>query len=305
MDFLSFIPDQLSSALALLPALFGLGVMIFGSALATVIVGVVFYLFYKDTDKQLKPALVATAHVVLPYMVLGFVLKTLDAVFMRPYIQTPFWCFVGLLAALWAFIPHYFLWRYVPAAPRRNKIKASLCFLNTLFRSIVALPFTLSCWIVVPIALLFTKKDATSLPGVLDAFYGHTQGLSKDKQSSYTERLLWLLRHRCNKLKKLLGIEVSNEDYYVYYYHGTNTPLNDRTTQGFSLTVYESYVELTGVMYLGKLMGKYPICLRCHYGFKLSRVTGPFVPRDQYIADRKVPVATTVLSLVSFKGQVA
>ena len=180
MELLSLFPDQLSGLFSLLPALLSLGNLVFGSTLATVTVAAIFYFVYTDTGKNFKATLTVVAHVVVPWMLLAGVIKLVDAIIMRPYTHGIALCFIALVAAVWFLLPFYWLLRHFSDVPRRVKAKAMISFVKSYFRGLAVLPFSVSAWLVLPIILLFVKKEDNTLPGILETLYGSVDGLHGD-----------------------------------------------------------------------------------------------------------------------------
>lgn len=347
MELLSLIPDKLSGLLSFLPAILSLGTAVFGSAIATVIVAVIFYLTYKDTGKNIKAAATVTAHIVVPYMVLGSLIKAADAILMRPYTHAPVLWIIGLVALFWFVLPHYWLWSKLGDAPRRIKVKASTSFVKSYFRGLVVFPFSMSAWIVVPIVLLFVKKGDDTLPGILETLYGDINGLHGDNtywlpdpvtgkgvrhpfptdpsavqvdiktgeakimvqwnywlegvdQRTYSSRVIWLLRNRSTKMSFAMGKEIKSYDNYEHY--GIKTPIGSEHGPGWFLIVHDGDVDMMGVIYLGKLFGKYPMCGRIRYGYKLSNVMGPFIDVDPEHRYKRAEVINIAFSAKGYKG---
>lgn len=339
---------DLTSIASWLPAILSLGTMIFGSVLATIVVLAIFYLSYRDTGKNLKAAASVTAHIVVPWMVLGSVLKLADAILMRPYTHAPVLIVIGLVALIWALVPHYWLWTKFPTAPRRIKIKGSVSFMKSYLRGLVVFPFSMSAWFVVPIVLLFVKKGDDTLPGILEKLYGDINGLHGDNiwwkpdpetgqgvrfpcpdnpnelqvqldgttktilecnywlegvfQRTYSSRLIWLLRNRSTKLSLAVGREASSYEEYTLY--GTNNPVGSEHPPGWVLLFYKGDVDMNGIIYLGKLFGKYPMCGRIRYGFKLGNTMGPHVTVDYAHRYTRAEVINIAFSVKGYKGPI-
>lgn len=348
MELLSLFPDQLSGLFSLLPALLSLGNLVFGSTLATVIVAAIFYFVYKDTGKNLKASAVVTAHTVVPWMVLFSVIKVVDAIITRPYTHGIAWCFVGLVALVWLLLPYYWLLRNFSEVPRRVKAKAVISFAKSYLRGLLVLPFTVSAWFVVPIVLLFVKKEDNTLPGILEKLYGDINGLHGDNtwwvpdaktgegvrlpcpldpnekqiqsdgtyktilecnywlpgvfQRTFSSRLIWLTRNRSTKLSFALGKPVSEYENFEYY--GATKPIGSSIGPGWYLILHNNDVDMVGVVYLGKLFGKYPMCGRIRYGFKLSNLMGPYVTSDLKARYKRAEVVNISFSIKAYKGPI-
>lgn len=348
MELLSLIPDKLTSLLSFLPGILSLGNLIFGSSLVTAMVIGIFYLVYKDTGKNIKASAFVTAHIVIPWMILGSVLKAIDAILMRPYTHGPVLWFIGLVALFWFVLPHFWLWTKLNDAPRRIKIKASLSFVKSYFRGLVVFPFSVSAWFVVPIVLLFVKKEDNTLPGILEKLYGDINGLHGDNiwwkpdpvtgegvrfecpldpnekqvqkdgsfksmlecnywlegvfQRTYSSRVIWLTRNRSTKLSFALGKAVKNYEEFEHY--GSKEPIGSEYGPGWYLIVHDGDVDMMGVMYLGKLFGKYPMCGRVRYGFKLSNLMGPFITVDPKHRYKRAEVINIAISAKGYKGPI-
>jgi hypothetical protein len=61
---------------------------------------------------------------------------------------------------------------------------------------------------------------------------------------------------------------------------------------------------MVGVVYLGKLFGKYPMCGRIRYGFKLSNLMGPYVTSDLKARYKRAEVVNISFSIKAYKGPI-
>ena len=188
----------------------------------------------------------------------------------------------------------------LPGVPWNHKFKAMLTCLNASWRGLIALPFSLLAPIVVPIALIFTKREADKLPRLftfwdndisingdwpqywpLD-YHGSTY-YSKYEPRSFLARFNWLVyRNRASKLGLMLGKTFTVDDSREHW-GDLNT---DRNHEGWTLrrcgTTYQFYA-------VKRIFSK--LVIRINFGFKLGNIDIPHAAKSMVIC-----IAFSILS---------
>lgn len=183
--------------------------------------------------------------------------------------------------------------------PWAHKAKAIPCFIGAGAKCMLVMPVSLLAPLIVPIALIFTKREDNKLPSLFrwwdndvsingdqvegaDTYYA----LGHDRRSFYA-RYVWLgLRNRASKLAQDLGYEWQIGDQNDREHWGD--PLTGRDHSGWTVNrcadVYQLYI-------CQRLSSK--LCLRINYGYKV------WAGYDQR---QRANVVNITFSVLSWKG---
>lgn len=217
--------------------------------------------------------------------------------------------------ALWVLAPIVLLWTLPVSVAHRAK--ATLCFLDAAARWLIGLPLDLLAPFVVPIILIFTKREANRLPGFWDTLWGNDSSINGDNWGwtpgpdgvgipvpapetdeeaiarcywapghhprSWWARFVWLgLRNRASRFAVVTGRAVEGP---VVHLAGIYDP--DRHNAGYELCVRDGTYQLFKVVKLGRL------ALRINVGFKIRPVW----------SFARAPAVYITFSLLRWKGE--
>lgn len=203
------------------------------------------------------------------------------------------------LVVAWNLIPLVVLWR-LPLEPR-VKAQASRDLLRAAWRGLLTLPADLLAPLVVPLALVFTPREAEHLPRLF-AWWDNDVSINGDHaegeptyyarwfdRRSFIARWVWLgWRNRASRLSQQLGHRWAPGEYQDARHWGD--PSTGRNHQGWTLNRRGPRWQL----YLVKRLS-FGLCFRLNYGFKVWAFGG----------DRR-PVASLVnisASVLRWRGQ--
>lgn len=190
-----------------------------------------------------------------------------------------------VLAALWHLAPLLFvLSRRLPLQLRCQAVVS--LFKGGMVSLLVLIPDLLAP-LVVPVALLFTKREDNQLPWLFrwwdndksingdwpeyqDPNYQGTTYYANYPPRSFMARYIWLgLRNRASYLALILGHQwTAEEAAQPHQVWGTRSE-EGKSTEGWALLCKAGVYQLYRVSYLGQFLG-HVWCLRTNYGHKIG-----------------------------------
>lgn len=185
---------------------------------------------------------------------------------------------INLLKFLWNFGPIIAIF-FFKEVPLKHRFRAALSFLNSWARDCVILPADILAPIIVPIALLFTKREDNKLPWLFrwwdndvsingdraeyqDPAYEGTTYYANAHPRSFKGRYIWLgLRNRASWLSQKLGHKWTDPQDREYW----GDPQTGRHHAGWVVCRGENAYQ----MYVVKKIGNTGKCIRQNFGFKI------------------------------------
>lgn len=157
-------------------------------------------------------------------------------------------------------------------------------FLKAFLMFLITIPLIIASYIIVPIALLFCKKEDENLPKFLKWFDDLNYGINGDggwktehfpepKNRSYLARLLFLYRNRINGFQVLhQGMDVKNIDLSTISVQGdTLATYNKGQKDTFCIVRIEANSKKYFSLYYEKRYLKY-FYIRAYIGWKLMDI---------------------------------
>ena len=226
--------------------------------------------------------------------------------------MTPFWTVFSITALVWLAL----LWNLWPVLflltrkeiPWANRLEGSKSLMGAQLKCLlVVIPDMLSPF-VVPIALLFTKREDNALPKLF-AWWDNDASINGDREEywdpnyqgvtyyanahprSFWARYVWLgWRNRASRLSQMLGHQWQPGDQDSRMSWGDDKTGRDH--EGWAVNMCAGVYQLYRVAYLGRLAG-YGWCLRTNVGHKVW--TG-------YDARAEANVVNISVSILSWNG---